>query len=68
MFFSPATGATQMTQVKNNANGKMETPAAEMTNGEVLVWRKFPAHLTIAQMRSEIAWQQSAEFKRYEGR
>ena len=49
---------------KNFALNRMEKPEAEMTDSEVLAYRRFPAHLTIAQMRATIAWQQSPEFKR----
>ena len=38
-------------------------PAAEMTQGQVLSYREWPAHLTVDQMRSQIAWEQSPDFK-----
>lgn len=49
---------------KNQVTGQFETAAAEMTDSQVLSYRKWPAHLTIAQMRSEIAWHQSPNFRR----
>jgi hypothetical protein len=48
----------------NFAHNRMEKPEADMTDGEVLSYRKFPAHITISQMRAEIAWHQSPNFKR----
>ena len=39
-------------------------PEAEMTDVEVQFLRKWPAHLTTAQMREQIAWEQSPNFRR----
>ena len=33
-----------------------------MTNEEVMAHSKWPAHLTIDQMRGQIAWEQSPEY------
>ena len=49
---------------KNYCTGEMEVSVTDMTDGEVLGYRRWPAHLTIAQMRAQIAWLQSPAFKR----
>jgi hypothetical protein len=49
---------------KNHLTGRMETAVTEMTDGEVLGYRRWPAHLTVDQMREQIAWWQSPAFKR----
>jgi hypothetical protein len=50
--------------VKNNVTGEMEVSVTDMTDGQVLSYRRWPAHLTVAQMREQIAWWQSPTFKR----
>ena len=40
----------------------MTKPAAEMSHQEILADRKWPAHLTIQQMREQIEWEQHPEF------
>lgn len=49
---------------KNYTTGEMEVSVIDMTDGQVLGYRRWPAHLTIAQMREQIAWWQSPNFKR----
>ncbi|TWA81561.1 hypothetical protein FBY14_12453 [Azospirillum brasilense] len=50
--------------VRNHCTGTMETPVSAMTDQEVIAYRRWPAHLTVAQMREQIAWWQSPEFRR----
>lgn len=50
--------------VYNNVTAQMEKPVAEWTNLEVHAYRRFPAHLTTAQMREEIEWHQNPAFTR----
>ena len=48
---------------KNYYTGEMEVSVTEMTDGQVLGYRRWPAFLTVAQMRAQIAWWQSPNFK-----
>ena len=45
--------------VKNQVTGEMETAVEDMTNEQVLGYRRWPAHLTVDQMRAQIAWWQN---------
>jgi hypothetical protein len=61
----PATEKTKMTaMILNKANGQMERPVTDQSDMEVLGNRHWASHLTIDQMRKQIAWEQSPEFKR----
>jgi len=53
-------------KVKNQVSGETETAVEEMTNEQVLGYRRWPAHLTVDQMRAQIAWWQARNFKRVE--
>lgn len=54
-------GVTQMT---NGTAPAAPKPVAQMTDVEVQRLRRWPAHLTTAQMRAQIEWEQSPEFRR----
>jgi len=50
--------------ILNRAYDRMENAEAQMTDSEVCGYRRWPAHLTVEQMRRQIAWEQSPEFRR----
>ena len=53
-----------MTRITNSTSPAAPKPVTEMTDVEVWALRVWPAHLTTEQMRAQIAWEQSPNFRR----